>query len=239
MTGAAHLAVAGTQRAGAGYVRLSSPGVADDPLRPTEAVGVAVPATGWATTVLDDLARFAALIVGPGLGRGSDSDVRRLVAGAPCPVVVDGDGLTALGPDGDVLSNRREPTVLTPHDGEFARLAGADPGPDRFAAVRALATSTRSVVVLKGSPTLVGNADGQVLVVTTGDARLATAGTGDVLAGIIGALLAQGVEPFSAAAAGAHLHGSAGAVGSRHGLVAGDLPNHLPLVFDQLSHPED
>ena len=239
MSGAAHLAVAGAQRAGAGYVRVSSPGVDDDPFRPTESVGVAVPATGWATNVLDGIERFAALILGPGLGRGADADVRRVVADAPCPVVIDGDGLSAFVADTDSLSRRRSPTVLTPHDGEFARLSGAPPGPDRFAAVRALAASTRTVVLLKGSPTLVANPDGQVLVVTSGDARLATAGTGDVLSGIIGALLAQGVEPFSAAAAGAHLHGLAGAVGSRHGLVAGDLPRHLPLVFDQLSHPED
>lgn len=240
MTGAAHLAARGAQRAGAGYVRLSSPGVDDDPLRPTEAVGVSLPPEGWAGSVLADLERFSALVVGPGLGRSVDADVRRIVADAPCPIVVDGDALGALGADApDLLRPRRWATVLTPHDGEFARLAGSAPGADRCAAARSLAATTGAVVLLKGQPTLVANPDGQLLVVTSGDARLATAGTGDVLAGIIGALVAQGVEPTSAAAGGAHLHGLAGAVGSRRGLVAGDLADHLPLVFDQLSRPED
>lgn len=117
----------------------------------------------------------------------------------------------------------------------MARLVGGPPGADRFAAVRALAAAASAVVLSKGSPTLVANPDGQVLVTAAGDARLATAGTGDVLTGIIAGLLASGVEPFSAAAAGAHLHGLAGAVGSRHGLVAGDLPDALPSVIDQLS----
>jgi ADP-dependent NAD(P)H-hydrate dehydratase / NAD(P)H-hydrate epimerase len=240
MTGAAHLTVRGAQRGGAGYVRLSSPGVGDDPLRPTESVGVPLPVEGWATQVLADLDRFRVVVVGPGLGRGADADVRALVRGAPCPLVVDGDGLTAIGTGAaGLLADRPAPTVLTPHDGEYARLAGRPPGPDRFEAARTLARDTGAVVLLKGQPTLIAHPDGQVLVVTSGDQRLATAGTGDVLAGIIAGLLAAGVEPFSAAAAGAHLHGLAGAVGSRHGLVAGDLPDHLPLVFDQLSHPEE
>jgi len=238
MTGAAHLTVRGAQRVGAGYVRLSSPGVTDDPMRPTESVGVSLPPEGWAARVLGDLDRFRVLAVGPGLGLGETvtSEVAGLVGAAPCPVVVDGDGLTALAEAGlEVVARRQAPTVLTPHDGEMARLVGGPPGADRFAAVRALAAAASAVVLSKGSPTLVANPDGQVLVTAAGDARLATAGTGDVLTGIIAGLLASGVEPFSAAAAGAHLHGLAGAVGSRHGLVAGDLPDALPSVIDQLS----
>ena len=238
MTGAAHLAVRGAQRAGAGYVRLSSPGVDDDPGRPVESVGVALSSNNWADAVLDDLDRFGALVVGPGLGRDSTTmaEVARAVAAAPVPVVVDGDGLTALGSDPAALvTYRSAPTVLTPHDGEFERLTGARPGLDRFAAVRDLAASTRSVVLLKGPTTLVAHPDGQVLVTSSGDARLATAGTGDVLSGIIGALIAADVEPLRATAAAAHLHGRAGALGSAHGLVAGDLPDRLPAVYDQLT----
>ncbi len=89
-------------------------------------------------------------------------------------------------------------------------------------------------MLLKGGPTVVADPDGTVLVVATGDARLATAGTGDVLAGIIGGLAAQGLDPFRAAAAGAFLHGRAGDLGWRHGLVAGDLPALLPAVLDRL-----
>lgn len=236
MTGAAHLATSAAQRAGAGYVRLSSPGVDDDPRRPTEAVGVPLPAEGWAGAVLDGLHRFRAAVVGPGLGRGeaTAAEVRALLAGAEVPVVVDGDGLTALGDDpGAVLRGRPAPTVLTPHDGELAGLTGAPPGADRFEAARRLAAGTGAVVLLKGPTTVIAEPGGAVLVTTTGDARLATAGTGDVLAGIVGALLAGGLDAHRAAAAAAHLHGRAGALASGHGLVAGDLVDRLPAVLDR------
>jgi NAD(P)H-hydrate epimerase len=91
-----------------------------------------------------------------------------------------------------------------------------------------------AVVLLKGGPTVVADPSGAVLVVDTGDARLATAGTGDVLAGLIAGLAAQGVPPVRAAAAGAFLHGAAGALGWRHGLVAGDLPGLVPVVLDRI-----
>ena len=91
------------------------------------------------------------------------------------------------------------------------------------------------VVLLKGGPTVVADPSGATLVVTTGDSRLATAGTGDVLAGVIGALAARGLDPFHAAAAGAFLHGEAGALGWRDGLVAGDLPRLLPEVIEGLT----
>jgi NAD(P)H-hydrate epimerase len=195
-------------------------------------VGVPVPATGWADEVLGGLDRFRALVVGPGLGRGSDADVRRLVAGADVPVVVDGDGLRALGTD--VAGLVRPTTVLTPHDGEYEQLVGHRPGADRFEAVRALAAAAGCVVLLKGPTTIVADPEGNVLVAVAGDARLASAGTGDVLAGIIAALLAGGTAPFEAAAHGAHLHGLAGQAGPARGLVAGDLPDLLPVVFSEI-----
>jgi hydroxyethylthiazole kinase-like uncharacterized protein yjeF len=231
MTGAAHLAANAAARAGAGMVRLGSPGLSDDPGRPTEAVGLALPADGWVEAVRDELDRFGALVIGPGLGTapGTAAEVRALVAQCPCPVVVDGDGLTALGDEAPfVLRDRPAPTVLTPHDGEFARLAGHPPEADRFASVRSLAASSGAVVLLKGPTTVVAGPTGEVRVSTSGDARLATAGTGDVLSGIVGALLAQGVPALEAAAAGAWLHGRAGAHGPAHGLVAGDLLDLLP-----------
>ena len=134
----------------------------------------------------------------------------------------------------EVTADRPVPAVLTPHEGEFARLTGAPPGPDRIAGVRAVAAATGAVVLLKGPTTIVADPDGAVLVSTTGDARLATAGTGDVLTGVVAGLLAGGVSPRPAAAAAAFLHGRAGAVGWRYGLVASDLLDRLPIAIDLL-----
>jgi NAD(P)H-hydrate epimerase len=165
--------------------------------------------------------------------------VRTLVAKAALPTLVDGDGLTALGEHAAEVTNARPadapPPVFTPHDAEFARLTGKAPGADRLESVRSFARGANAVVLLKGSTTLVAEPGGRVLAVTAGDARLATAGTGDVLSGIIGGLLAQGVPPFEAAAAGAHLHGRAADLALPHGMVASDLIDHLPAVFAQLS----
>jgi NAD(P)H-hydrate epimerase len=124
--------------------------------------------------------------------------------------------------------------VLTPHEGEYRRLTGAAPEADRLAAARRLAAAAGCTALLKGSTTVVAGPDGRVLVSTTGGPELATAGTGDVLAGAVAALLAQGLEPLRAAAAGAFLHGRAGSLGPRRGLVAGDLPDLLPLAVQHL-----
>ena len=237
MAGAGHLVAAAAQRAGAGMVRLASPGVVDDPGRPTEAVGLDLPAAGWAEAALEGAKRAHALVIGPGLGTTATTQpaLFDVLAGADLPTVVDGDGLTALGADaGRILGARRAPTVLTPHDGEFERLAGHRPDADRLAAARSLAEATSAVVLLKGPTTVVAQPDGQVRVVVGGDARLATAGTGDVLSGVIGALLARRVAPLEAAAAGAWLHARAGAIGPPDGLVASDLIDGLPSVFEEL-----
>jgi NAD(P)H-hydrate epimerase len=125
--------------------------------------------------------------------------------------------------------------VLTPHDREYERLAGRRPGPDRLEAARELAAATGAIVLLKGPVTVVADPTGEVRIVTSGDARLATAGTGDVLSGIIGALLAQGVDPLEAAASGAWLHARAGTHGPARGLVAGDLVDLLPLALAEVT----
>jgi hydroxyethylthiazole kinase-like uncharacterized protein yjeF len=162
-----------------------------------------LPTNGWASEVLAGSGRFRSLVVGPGLGRGGDDDVRRLVAGSSVPVVVDGDGLTSLAPLTTLVPAT---TVLTPHDGELARLLGRPVGTDRLDDARRLAATAGCTVLLKGPITVVCGADGIAYLTATGDARLATAGTGDVLAGIIGGLLAQGLDPERAAAAGACRH---------------------------------
>jgi hydroxyethylthiazole kinase-like uncharacterized protein yjeF len=237
MAGAGHLVAAAAQRAGAGMVRLASPGVTADPARPTEAVGLDLPGAGWAEAALEGAAHAHALVIGPGLGTAAptQSAIRDVLAASDLPTVVDGDGLTALSTDvGRILGNRKVPTVLTPHDGEFERLAGGRPEADRISSARSLAATTGAVVLLKGPTTVVAGATGEVLVVVEGDARLATAGTGDVLSGVIGALLARRVPPLEAAAAGAWLHARAAGVGPAAGLVASDLIDGLPAVLEGL-----
>ena len=237
MNGAAALVTQAAMRTGAGMVHLSVPGqvVADAPL---EVVQRALPAAGWSAAALASLDRFRAVVVGPGLGRDDDTaaQARTFSIESPLPIVIDGDGLFALAWNADgaaaLLQQRTAPTVLTPHDGEFALLTGAAPGHDRLVAARRLAADTGCVVLLKGPATVVADPRGRTLVVTTGDPRLATAGTGDVLAGIIGALLAADVPALEAAAAAAWVHGQAARRAPATGMIASDLPDFIPAVVE-------
>ena len=239
MTGAAQLAAGAAQRAGAGMVALSTPGI--EPVAPPEVVGRRLPAFDWASGVLDDLDRYHAIVVGPGLGREeyTVASIRQLVLEAAIPVVVDGDGLFALAwsdAGASALLRRREaPTILTPHDGEHAILTGRRPDADRIAAARRLAEDTRSTVLLKGPTTVVAGPDGDVRVVTASDSRLATAGTGDVLSGIVAALVATGMPPLHAATSAAWLHAAAAELGPPVGLVAGDVVDALPRLLGTLT----
>jgi ADP-dependent NAD(P)H-hydrate dehydratase / NAD(P)H-hydrate epimerase len=240
MTGAAALAARAAMRSGAGMVQLSAVGclVIDGPL---EVVQRPLQGPTWARSVIDSLDRFHSLVIGPGIGRDdlTAKETRAVVVEATVPTVVDGDGLFAMAWNaegaGALLRRRTMPTVLTPHDGEYHLLTGAPPAPDRFVAARRLATDTGCVVLLKGPATVVAEPAGRVLVVTAGDERLATAGSGDVLAGIIGGLLAQGMHPFHAAAAAAWLHGRAGKLAPKKGMLASDIAEQLPAVFEELS----
>jgi ADP-dependent NAD(P)H-hydrate dehydratase / NAD(P)H-hydrate epimerase len=241
MTGAAHLSARAAQRAGSGMVVVSTPGLDTAALHataPVEAVGRAIPITGWDEAVLADLHRFESLVIGPGLGRADFTvpSIVRTVTRAPVPAVVDGDGLFAMSWNDAgtpaFLRDRAEATVLTPHDGEYALLTGSAPGVDRVAAARHLVELSGAVVLLKGPTTVVAEPSGRVWFVDEGDQRLATAGTGDVLAGIIGALLATGLDAGRASAAGAWLHAHAGSLLPARGLVAGDLVDVLPEVLE-------
>jgi NAD(P)H-hydrate epimerase len=239
MTGAAALSARGAMRAGAGMVHLSAIGclVVDAPV---EVVQRPIQGATWSQAVLNSLDRFHALVIGPGIGRDdvTTAEARAVVLDAPVPTVIDGDGLFAMAWNAEgaaaLLRRRTVPTVLTPHEGEYTLLAGAPPAPDRLVAARRLAADTGCVVLLKGPATVVADPSGRVLVVTSGDERLATAGTGDVLAGVIGALLAQGTPALEAAAAGAWLHGRAARLAPAAGMVAGDIPDHLPAVLEGL-----
>ena len=237
MLGAARLCSRGASRAGAGMVRLCMPGVSPAELPVEEAVSTALPVSSFSKDVLDVAERCRAVVIGPGLGRSSSisAGVKEIVANSPVAVVVDADGLFALGDLAEasaVCSSSRQQTILTPHDGEYKRLMGKDPGIDRISAARELAYRTGAIVLLKGWTTVVADPGGEALVVTSGSARLATAGTGDVLSGMVGAFLARGVPPLLSAGLAAHVHGRSAGLGFAEGLISLDLPD---LVASWLS----
>jgi len=246
MEGSAILCSRGAMAAGAGMIRLGSPGDPTAPW-PTEAVRVHLPAEGWAGAFLEATAKCKAVVIGPGLGTGDAvaEEIRTVLAAVPVPLVIDADALTALGDAAaarTLLDKREAPSILTPHDGEYARIFGSAPGEDRLDAARRLAAATGAVVLLKGPLTAVADPRGEaarpdVLLSAAGGPALATAGSGDVLSGIIGALCARGLGPLEAAALGAHVHGRAASLGPSQGLVAGDLPALLARLLSALAEP--
>jgi hydroxyethylthiazole kinase-like uncharacterized protein yjeF len=188
-----------------------------------------------ATERLDEAGRVQAWVCGSGLGSGEQAtDTLRVVLASQVPVVLDADGLNLLVEGGmaDSLRGRQAPVVVTPHDREFARLAGSAPGADRVGAALRLAARMGAVVLLKGDRTIVASPSGRAWVNPTGTAHLATGGTGDVLAGLLGSLLAARLTPERAAIAAAYLHGLAGREAARHGPVtAADVAAALrPVV---------
>lgn len=166
--------------------------------------------------------RVQTWVCGSGLGTDEQAGAElRAVLAAPVPVVLDADALTLLvdGSLADRLRHRDAPIVVTPHDREFTRLCGEEPGADRVAAALRLAAWMNATVLLKGDRTVVGTPDGRAYVNPTGSPALATGGTGDVLAGLLGSLLATGLAPERAAAVAAYLHGLAGREAARGGPV--------------------
>jgi len=240
LTGAPCLAAMAALRADAGYVTVAAPESILPVLeqRLLEAVKRPLPEEGGAVSedaagvVLELAGRASSLALGPGLGRGRGPQglVRRVLAEAELPAVVDADALYGLEP-GDWPA----PRVLTPHEGELGRLLGrpsAEIAAHRLAAVREAADRFDCVVLLKGADTLVAAPGRGVLVAAHGLPSLATAGTGDVLTGIVAAFLAKGVEPQLAAAAGAVAQQRASVEApQRAGLVAGDLVDALPRAL--------
>jgi len=215
MPGASLLAALAGQRAGAGYVELLG---AEGDAPPHALVRRA-----WSESALED-PRVGAIVAGPGLGRGRMARARLDAAlGSGRRLLLDADALTLIG---KARHDRLAGHVLTPHWGEFVRLFG-DSGADRLTQTRAAAAASGAIVLLKGADSIVAHPDGRAAIFPLAPSWLASAGTGDVLAGIVGALLAQGVEPFDAAQAGLWLHAEAG---RRAGpmLIADDLIAHLP-----------
>lgn len=184
---------------------------------PEAVTTVIEPGVGGAKA-LERVGRVQAWVAGPGLGTGAEAEsLLEAVLATDLPVLVDADGLTVLARRRDLL-RRAAPTVLTPHAGELSRLLGVERElieARRLEHVRRAAVELSATVLLKGSTTLVAEEDRPVRVNPTGSPRLATAGTGDVLSGLIGALLAGGMPALDAAAAGAYLHGLAARLASR------------------------
>jgi NAD(P)H-hydrate epimerase len=247
MTGAVLLAGDGAQRAGAGMTRLVVPAAQVDAVAPAR-VHLAAP---WPADAADAAALVAwtdALVVGPGLGRDAAAAtlLARLLTAAPCPVVLDADALWHLAADGALRALVRErPAVLTPHAAEASRLAegtGVALRGDAEADAEALARALGVTVLLKGVPTHVATPDGEVRVIARGAPTLAVAGSGDLLAGVIGALLAQGMPTPDAAALGAWAHGRAGelaarAAGGVRGVILGDVVRAFPAAWRVPARP--
>ena len=250
-TGAALLAARAGLRAGAGLVTIATTAEGQTALdAKVMAEMTACYASGEAAGA-DSYERLAALaermkaaVLGPGIPTGDAMAelVRRLVAELPVPMIVDADGLNLLGTDAaEVGARARAPRIFTPHPGEMARMAGAtiqEIQKDRLGTARRLAAAAQAVVVLKGARTIIATPDGTAFVNPTANPALGTAGSGDVLAGAIGAFLAQGLDGKDAAIAGVFVHGLAAdlatrALGGSH-LMASDLPDAIARACEEL-----
>jgi hydroxyethylthiazole kinase-like uncharacterized protein yjeF len=251
-TGAAILSALGALRGGAGLVSLAAPRA----LTPIYAASLAeamcvvldgAPADAFGHAQLDELVHALdsrdVLVLGPGLGQAPDTTalVRALLARARVPAVVDADALNVFAGDAAALASA-SPRVLTPHPGEAARLLGSTIAAiqaDRPAAARALAAQSGAIAVLKGARTVIAAPDGELCVNPTGGPGLAAGGSGDVLAGLIGALLAQGLSAWDAARLGAYLHGLAGDRGPSVGGLASELAARIPAAWHALASASD
>lgn len=245
LTGAPCLVGEAAMRAGAGYVTALVPASLNlvFEIALLEVMTVPLPDDSGAlqpagvSTVLERCERADALVLGPGLGQMPESRrfARDVAAAAAIPLLLDADGLNAHAGGLDELAGRPAPTVITPHAGELARLLEIDSaavGATRLRCAQEAARRADAVVVLKGDDTIVAEPEGRVAISRGGAPALATAGTGDVLSGVTGAFLAQGVDPFTAACAAVHLHLRAGQLAARRigaeGVIARDVIAALP-----------
>jgi len=252
-TGAAALACEAALRSGTGLVTLGIP----EPLasvmevKTTEAMTLALSATSTGTLAQSArsdidafLSRSTALAVGPGVGTGPETAhlLNELFPAVQVPQVIDADGLNCLSSDRTVLGTLPAETVLTPHPGEMSRLTGrsvADIQSDRIEAAKRSAEEWAVTVVLKGYRTVIAAPDGAVAVNPTGNSGMATGGSGDVLTGLIGGLLAQGLAPWDAARLGVYVHGLAGDIAASRftlqAMIAGDILRCVPDAWRQLT----
>lgn len=242
-TGAAYLAAMAALRSGAGLVFLGVPEsiYTIEAVKLNEAIAFPLPDVDGKLSpaaipeILERLPKMDAVLLGPGLGQsdGVYQVVKAVLHHAACPVVLDADGINVIALHKDLLRDRTAPTILTPHAGEFARLGGkADIG--RVPAAQEMAKNLHGIMLLKGHGTVI--TDGTTTYINpTGNPGMAVGGSGDVLSGIITALLGQGVPPLDAAACGAWLHGAAGdlcaAQLGQYGMLPTDMVNVLPRLL--------
>jgi len=233
-TGAARMAARAAARAGAGLTTIAVPEIALPIYAPalTSIMVSPIASPDDFNHLLTDR-RFSALLIGPGAGVNDQTRTRTLAMLATGrPVVLDADALTVFQNDPHSLDRAiKGACVLTPHDGEFRRLF--DPVGDKLTRTRAAARRSGAIIILKGSDTVITAPDGRAVINSNAPPTLATAGSGDVLSGIVLGLLAQGMEPFLAACAAVWLHGAA-ANEFGPGLIAEDLPELLPVIFRRL-----
>lgn len=251
MTGAAAMSSLAALRIGAGLVTLGIPESLNDILevKLTEVMTKPLPETAKRTIrakavdqIMEMIPAADAVLIGPGLSThpGAVTLVRRLVTLVPAPMIIDADGLNALVGRTDLLSKRPGPTIMTPHPGELGRLLGIPPGEvqsDRLAAAAEAADAWQATVILKGARTIIAGR-GCLHINPTGNPGMATAGTGDVLAGMIAGLIAQGLPPYPASVLAVYLHGRAGDLAARKttelALIATDLLDYLPTALLEL-----
>ena len=241
-TGAAYLAAQASLRSGAGLVFLGVPEsiYQIEAVKLNEAIVFPLPdedgklSAAAIPEILERLPKVDAVLIGPGLSQseGVFQVVKTVLEQAACPVVLDADGINLIATHKDIVRGRTGTTVLTPHGGEFARLGGASG--DRVAAATEMANDLGCILLLKGHHTVI--TDGNTTYINpTGNPGMAVGGSGDVLAGIITALLGQKIEPLQAAACGAWLHGAAGdlcaAQIGQYGMLPTDMVNVLPRLL--------
>ena len=250
MPGAPCLAAAAALRAGAGLVTAALPKCAclSGSLNYREAMLLRLPDSADSALNSDSLEKLlghgaTAMVVGPGMGRTEETAelVYQLLPQLKCPVVVDADALYFLKNRQDIAASVNIPLVFTPHAGEFARLSGLtaeEIESDRLGTAADFAAEWGVILVLKGAATIVADPDGRIFVNSSGNPGMATGGSGDVLAGVIAALLAQKLPPVMAAAVGVYLHGLAGDLAAADktetAMIAGDIIEYLPAAFKKV-----
>jgi NAD(P)H-hydrate epimerase len=255
LSGAVCMAAEAAGRAGAGYVTVAVPAELESifEIKLTEAMSLACPssdgalAAAAAEPIADAGERAGAVILGPGLGRGDEQVelVARVSELVEAPLVIDADGLNSLAGRVEALGGRPGPTLLTPHAGELGRLLerdAAEVAAHRVASAREAAERAGAIVVLKGDDTIIAADDGRLAVNGLASPGLATAGTGDVLSGMIGALIARGVEPFHAACAAVRAHARAGVdaarrIGAPESVSATDVIASIPAGLGTAGEP--
>ena len=241
-TGAAYLAAMGALRSGAGLVFLGVPEsiYAIEAIKLNEAIVFSLPeedeklSADAVPAILERLPKMDAVLIGPGLGQSNGvlQVVKAILEQTDYPVVLDADGINLIAAHKDIVRGRTAPTILTPHAGEFGRLGGNPE--ERTVAAEAMAKDLGCILLLKGHHTVITDG-GTTYINTTGNPGMAVGGSGDMLAGIITALLGQGIAPLEAAACGAWLHGAAGDICAaeigQYGMLPTDMLNVLPRLL--------